>query len=68
MSKVNINELEKKCIDMKKELAALKMQVMLGQDKDSAKVRKLRRENTKLRDQLELKKPLMLTEDMEVKE
>ncbi|HCB64129.1 MAG TPA: 50S ribosomal protein L29 [Fusobacteria bacterium] len=44
MSKVNINELEKKCIDMKKELAALKMQVMLGQDKDSAKVRKLRRE------------------------
>tara|TARA_Y100001937_G_scaffold106743_1_gene148727 strand:+ start:508 stop:765 length:258 start_codon:yes stop_codon:yes gene_type:complete len=31
-------------------------------------VRKLRRENTKLRDQLELKKPLMLTEDMEVKE
>ena len=44
MSKVNINELEKKSIDMKKELAALKMQVMLGQDKDSAKVRKLRRE------------------------
>ncbi len=31
-------------------------------------VRKLRRENTELRNLLELKKPLMLTEDMEVKE
>jgi len=33
-----------------------------------ATVRKLRRENTKLRNLLELKKPLVLTEDMEVKE
>lgn len=33
-----------------------------------ATVRKLRRENTELRNLLELKKPLVLTEDMEVKE
>ena len=36
--------LKKSVLIWKKELAALKMQVMLGQDKDSAKVRKLRRE------------------------
>ena len=33
-----------------------------------ATVRKLRRENTELRNLLELKKPLVLTKDMEVKE
>lgn len=53
---MSVNELEKKCFEMKKELAGLKMQILLGQEQNSAKVRKLRRDIARTKTMIHLKK------------
>ena len=53
---MNINELEKKCLDMKKELSTLRMQLLLGQYQNSAKIRDLRREIARTKTTIHMKK------------
>jgi ribosomal protein L29 len=53
---INLVELEKKCIEMKDQLAKMKMQLQFGQLSNTAEVRKLRRSIARSKSEIHLRK------------